>query len=297
MRSAITFLLAFALLAGPAAGDEKAPPRKPLALRVASFNAWLIPLVSQDMNARRDKLAGCVRPLALDVLCLQEIWTPQDQRRIATALKPQLPHAVPGKGGLMMVSRYPVVSSRFIKFPLYEGLNFSERIAGKGLLEAVVETPAGRMRVITSHLALAFGPDNPRTKQLHFFLRHLADLRDRPLVVPADLNTWPVEKGRLTADYQALLEPGLIDANPPVLGHDRVWRPGKPTRLGWPRPDKKITGWFPDHILFRSGASGTLTLRKFAMALDTKETAISDHNLLYADFVLTPAPTRKKSKK
>lgn len=294
MRSAITFLLAFACLL-PGAGSgfsfaEEASPPSSLTLRLATFNAWLIPLISEDRERRMAKLPAAVLPLELDILCLQEVWLPADQRKVAASLRKRFPHAVRGKGGLMILSRYPVVSQRFVKFPLHKGLSLGERLAGKGYLDIVVETSCGRLRIITTHLALAFGPDNPRSKQLRLLLDHLGPLRDLPLVLPADLNTWPVEKGRLTRDYQALLAPGLVDANPPVRGHDRVWQPGKPTRLGWPRPEKNDKGWYPDHILFRPGRTGSLVLKRFAMALDTKETAISDHNLLYADLTLTPAP-------
>lgn len=300
MRSATTFLLAFvgaALLHAPLRAEDApaTPVPKSIDLRVATFNVWLIPLFSEDRRRRMERLPAALRALELDVLCLQEAWLSTDQEKIAAALRTTFPHAVRAQGGLMLLSRFPVLASRFIPFPRYKGLSVPEMLANKGLLDAVLQTPGGNLRVVTAHLALTFGPDNPRSKQLQFLIRHVKDKRDLPLVMPADLNTWPVDKGLLTDDYRDLLRPGLIDANPPVRRHDQKWDPGRPTRFEWPRTAGEKDGWYPDHILLRSGRGGTLAVRAFAMALDTPKTALSDHNLLHADVTLTPARAKRKA--
>jgi endonuclease/exonuclease/phosphatase family metal-dependent hydrolase len=290
--AAVACAVAALAAARPAASEE--PPASAHTVRVATFNAWLIPLVAEDRPARLARLPGALRALDLDVVCLQEVWLPADRRAIREALKDVYPHAVLAGGGLMMLSKLPVARSRFVKFPAYKGLSVGELIAAKGLLDATLRTPVGPVRVVTSHLALAFGEDNPRSKQLRFLLDHLKGLRTEPVLLAADLNTWPVDKGRLTDDYRSIIAEGFVDTKPPVRKHDQRWHPGEPTRYGWPREkEKPEKGWYPDHLLFRPGRTLSVKLRAFRMRLDTPETALSDHNLLQADLRLVarkPAP-------
>ena len=290
-------LLFTALLVPGARADVRPEPRR-INLRVGCFNAWLIPIVATDRSARLKRMPAALRALAMDVLCLQEVWTAGDQRTLSKALAKEFPHALRGGGGLMILSRYPIVERAWVRFPHYKGLPLQEQLARKGLLEAVVRTPVGRVRVVTSHLALAFGADNPRSKQLAFLLRRLAKQRDLPLVLAADLNTWPVRDGQLTPDYLALVRAGLTDAKPPRRGADGRYDPGTPTRIGWPRPRLKPTRgyYYPDHVFFRSTSVQPLALRRFQLTLDEAATALSDHNLLLSDFALSrspPPPARK----
>lgn len=282
----LPLVLAALALPRAAADVRKAPSR--INLRVGCFNAWLIPLIATDRSDRLARMPAALRALKMDVLCLQEVWTAGDQRALAKALKKQFPHVLRGGGGLMLLSRHPIVQRTWKAFPHFKGLPLQEQLARKGILDAVLETPVGRVRVVTSHLALAFGKDNPRTKQLAFLLRRLAKQRDLPLILAADLNTWPVEHGRLTSDYKAVLRAGLTDAKPPQRSAQGRYDPGLPTRIGWPRPAiKPLRGYYyPDHVFFRATQAQTLRLGRFQLVLDEKRTALSDHNLLLADFTL-----------
>ncbi len=294
MRCALLVFTLLLGLVGPATPvDAEAPAQtQQVDLRVGCFNAWLIPIVSSDRSARRARMPKALRAFGLDVLCLQEVWSAGDQRTLAKALRKEFPHAVRGGGGLMILSRHRVSGKTWIPFPHYPGLSLPEQLARKGILEATVHTPAGAVRVVNSHLALAFGRNNPRSKQLAFLLRRLDKQRNLPLVLAADLNTWPVESGRLTREYRSMLATGLIDAKPPTKDASGRYDPGQPTRIGWPRPAVKSNrGYYPDHVLFRSSRSHALALRSFRFALDDRATALSDHNLLCAHFTLTRRKT------
>ncbi len=282
----------------PTAPPRAGPPAPATSatLRIATFNAWLIPIVSKDRGARLARMPSALTALDIDVLCLQEVWFGTDQSRLLRALRTTYPHVLRGGGGLMIFSKLKIVDSTWVAFPRYPGLSLAEQLAGKGLLEAIVETPAGRIRVVTSHLALAFGPGNPRTKQLAFLLRRLAKQRDLPLVLAADLNTWPVDQGRLAPDYMRLLQAGFLDVKAPRRDALGRYHPGSPTRIGWPRPARKpTTGWYPDHVLYRAGTAGKLALTSFRFALDERGTALSDHNLLCAKLKLTALPRVRTS--
>ncbi len=282
-----------ALLTPEAHGKEPPAPQA-TTVRVGCFNTWLIPIVSKDFAARRARMPSALRAQKLDVLCLQEVWTGREQRALARALKQDFPHMVRGGGGLLILSRHPIVDSAWVPFPHFKGLSLGEQLARKGLLEAVIRTPVGRVRVVTTHLALAFGADNPRSKQLAFLLRRLAKQRDLPLVLAGDLNTLPLDAGRLTADYRAVLRAGLVDCNPPIQLASGLFAAKPPTRVGWPRPVRKsLEGWRPDHILVRSGKALSVAVRAFRLALDERSTALSDHNLLRADLRIQLRPLRK----
>ncbi len=185
-------------------------------------------------------------------------------------------------GGLLVLSKLPILSERFTPFPPSSDLMLPEWLARKGMLEVVVATPAGPVRIVTGHLALAFGEENPRTRQLHFLLDRLEDRRDLPLILAADLNTPSAWRGRLFPDYQAILDRGFSDTKPPTQLENGRWDPGPPTRVGWPRGTAR-RGYHPDQLLVRDGTSGAVRILGSRITMDSPRTALSDHNLVLAD--------------
>lgn len=296
--------LAAALCLATACADESPTARRSgkhpaLHLQVASYNIWAVPLASASRRDRVEKLPAALHPLAIDVLCLQEVWTPGDLERLRDRLKDRWPHAAQGGGGLLLLSRFPITRSRFVPFPVYAGLSLGERLARKGLLDVLLQTGRGPLRVVTSHLALARGPHGPRRRQLDFLLEHLDADRTLPVVLAGDLNTASVQSGVLGEAYRAILDHGFADASPPRRLPGGAFAPPPATRIGWPRPPgQPARGWSPDYVLFRSGAGARLVLEDFRLALDTQETALSDHNLLLAALRLDRAalPAAKEAR-
>jgi endonuclease/exonuclease/phosphatase family metal-dependent hydrolase len=252
------------------------------------MNVWAIPLVSDELGERMRRLPAALRAFDPDVICLQEAWDPIWRGRIERALAPEYASAGSASGGLLLLSRLPILEEGFTPFPPFPGLGLAERMAGKGILQARVKTGEGEVRIVTAHLALAFGADNPRTRQLRWLLEHMEAWRDLPLIVAADLNTPPAREGAWFPDYGEILDRGFVSAHPPVLREDGRWDPGPPTRVGWPRPRRVTRGFWPDHVLFRDGATGALRVVAFRIELDEPDTALSDHNLLLADLALDP---------
>jgi endonuclease/exonuclease/phosphatase family metal-dependent hydrolase len=248
----VLLLLGLAALLGCA---EEAPRE----WRLVSYNAWGVPL-SQELERRWQRLPAALAALEPDVICLQEVWLPSQHEALAAGFKDRYHVARAAGGGLFLASRFPLRDESFTPFPAFEGLSIVERIARKGWLEAVVEAPGGPVRVVTTHLAL----EGPRHLQLDVLLAHLEGRRDLPLVLAGDLNTAASDPtfARLTA--QGFVDPrgGAIEP---------------PTRVGWPRRGG-AGGWSPDHVLLRG-----LRAARFRLALDTPESALSDHNLLAVD--------------
>ena len=284
MRIGLVVLLLFALVApsfgAPGAGEQ--------ALHVASFNVWGIPGISDRWKERLAKLPDALRPLKLDVICLQELWLRSDQKQLASTLADTHPHAAHGAGGLMVLSRWPIRSEQFVAYPRYPELSLAERIAAKGLLDVLVQSPVGDVRFVNTHLTYAPGDNTARTKQLGVLLTYLTKHDKQPLFVVGDFNT-PTLNARqaLHPQYARVLKSGLHNANPAKKAEDGSGFVEPPnTRVPWPRKRTGFTGWDPDHIFFRTSDSLAIDRRSFSLHFDGIKDALSDHILVRATFLL-----------
>jgi len=262
-------------------------------VRVLSLNAWMLPSFSKLMAERLARLPTALKAQTPDVICLQEIWTPSARAQIVEALAPDFHASSAVRGGLVTLSRSPIVEQEFLPFPVTKGLTLQELIAGKGILLTVLEVPGGRLRVANTHLAWDPKPDGARTLQLAFLRKTLAPLTDLPLLLAGDLNTaLSRDDGAPTADGAALAALGLAHADP-LAGQRLGDLPTAtarsslvPTRVGWPpRPE---SGWAPDHILFRDGLWRTVLARDYRVLFATSDEALSDHRGLCVDIMLAP---------
>ncbi len=291
LLSGLLALVACQFVAYPA--REATRIRDPHVLSIATFNTWLIPIVAKRFTSRLARMPRAIAGLDPDVVCFQEVWTDASSNALVRGLREALPHHAPGRGGLLICSRHPVRSSRFTQFPLHEGLSLEEFLAAKGMLEAVIATPQGDVRVVTAHLALAKGDDPELTAaheaQLTFLIERLHQLRDLPLFVAADLNLFAVQGMELDPNYPRVVEgQGFVDSDPPehfdvIPGSPNlrdVWSERKFTRVRWPPEHEPDFGWSPDYVLARPGGGRSHELLSHTLHLDTPGTALSDHRLV-----------------
>ena len=257
-------------------------------LRIASFNCWGIPLVAERWRARCSRIPTELEKLNLDVICLQEVWVEGDRTLIANAMAKTHPHAARAKGGLLTLSRWPIVSQHGETFPLHESLSFAERLGAKGFQDLQLLTPAGPLRVINTHLTYAPGENPARTMQLGVLLNYIKRYDGEALVVAGDFNTPTLTWLDATphVQHQRLLRAGLTDAY--VLGrHEGTGRarfmPPPNTRVPWPRKYTGHTGWDPDHVLYRSGKSMAMERVSHSLHFDGIDDALSDHILVLAE--------------
>ena len=258
----------------------------PTPLRVASYNAWLFPFVSDDFARRRDAMPAALAALEPDVLCLQEVWDRGSLAALKHGLGARLPHVYEGGGGLILMSRHPILDAYFAAFADHVGLSIAERIAKKGYIAAVIATPSGFVRVVTTHLAHARGDEREAHRaQLDALALGLAD-RLLPTIVCADFNFRATDQGRLSEDMLVMTGLGFLDPFSKAVDAEGLYPRRDPTRIGWPREPGRVRGGDPDYVMYRPGATRSLQLKAFRQALDTPETALSDHNLLLVDFLL-----------
>jgi endonuclease/exonuclease/phosphatase family metal-dependent hydrolase len=257
-------------------------------VRVVSYNVWGLPLAfAQDTESRVARLPDALRSFDPDVICLQEVWVPAHRAQVAAALAPAYAAAKSVQGGLMVLSRLPLAEERFVAYPQPPDLSVVERLANKGVLEVVVETAAGPLRVVTTHM-VAFDR-KAREEGLPTLLGVLEQRRDTPLVLAGDLNIDRLDdrSSALSRSYRRILDAGCVDCDPPVRLEDGGWGEKPNTHVGWPRARDDVGWWRPDHILVRSGARAAVSVVSARMALDTPETALSDHNLMFAELRLS----------
>jgi endonuclease/exonuclease/phosphatase family metal-dependent hydrolase len=272
----------------PAATEESSPePPAALRMRVVSYNTWLLPYVSKAYTERRARFAGALAGLQADVLCLQEVWTGSDQGLLQESLKKTLPHAHRAVGGLLLLSRFEIESAVFTRFPPDPELPLRERIAGKGYLDARIKTPLGPVRIVTCHLAALPHAGSPRSRQLEHLLTHLAKDTNVPLLLAGDLNMPTLREGRPTRDWLRLAESDLLDLNPATPAAKGTWADGAFTWFSWPRDEAR--GHRRDYVCIRQTAGIQIRRVAFRQALDTAQSALSDHNAQVADLEFTRA--------
>lgn len=131
-------------------------------LRVATLNVWgMPPPLGRQVRYRMGRIGEEVARLELDVIAFQEVWTAVGRRRLVRAARDAgLEHIwsnpeEPGGGGLIVASRLPLRAVRFSQFALPQAATRVDELAyyaGKGFVEARVETPAGPLRLVNTHL-------------------------------------------------------------------------------------------------------------------------------------------------
>jgi endonuclease/exonuclease/phosphatase family metal-dependent hydrolase len=255
-------------------------------MRLATFNI-LHGRSLADGEVDIDRFASAITALDADVLAMQEVDRDQprshgadlteiaaaamgagDQRFVATlAGTPDLWSAATGElqprtasYGIALLSRFPVVSWQTAVLPplrgrvpvLFPGKNHPVLIHDepRAALAAVVESPAGRLTVVATHLTFVPGWNAMQLRRLVRVVRRLP----HPVVIMGDLNLVGSRPSRLTG-----------------------WRP-LATAATYPvaDPARQI-----DHIL----ADGGVRARSAGESLDL---GVSDHRALAVDVDLTP---------
>jgi endonuclease/exonuclease/phosphatase family metal-dependent hydrolase len=253
-------------------------------LRLLTLNA----LFKGDVRPRMAAIGEVLRQRPYDVVCLQEVMSPASARLLAR-LAAAYPHrlysgAALVKGGLVLLSRWPIERGRFVQYPFTRPVR-PELLMRKGAQVTVLATPAGRVAVLNTHLSANRDDDWSAQNRYSAVARAelaslgaaLAALPARlPAVVTGDLNL--PRNSALLAGFCA--EAGLRDA---MAGDTRpTYRPTP----GWPDPPAF------DHVLLRGmTAECRLTLEDDTVTLgDGREVYLSDHFGVEADLRVDPQP-------
>jgi endonuclease/exonuclease/phosphatase family metal-dependent hydrolase len=249
-------------------------------LRMLTLNT----LMKHQVRARLRVLAGLLERNRYDVVCLQEVLYRANALLIRRLARGYGYHAHTGAivlhGGLLVLSRLPIVAARFVRYPMTAPAR-PELIMRKGAQVVTVEAAGRTLVVVNTHLSANRDDDwsaqNRYTRVQRAELRRLGAVVSDvdpalPLLVAGDLNvprTAPILTGLLTTA-------GLHDA-----------------RAGDAEPTYRPTPRFPappalDHILVRPAmtARTRLVFQDPVPLPDGRSVYLSDHYGVEADLEL-----------
>lgn len=279
---------------------------KTLSLRVVTFNAWALPvsIPSQQRRRRLRQLPQALTALDADVIVLQEMFDVRARQNVLRELCPPYvttPDAmrfrrilrlmpIDTTGGLLVLSRLPISSSRFIPHPPDVGSKPDERIGRKGAMIVHLKTPFGRITLFAIHLYAGTKRKHTgvRCAQLAPLLEILNTAADgNPVVLAGDINTSPTvgypepagPENPLTPEYAALIEAGFSDPLPPnPTPGDRTatWVPSRNHYAALPYQETKTDARY-DYVLVRSGSAHTWAVKDARTVLDDARAHLSDH--------------------
>jgi endonuclease/exonuclease/phosphatase family metal-dependent hydrolase len=174
-----------------------------VSLRILTLNVWGLPWpVGWKVPERVAAIGDAFPGLAPDVAAFQEAWTADACIALAEAgRRAGLVHAFPeprgpGRGGLLLLSRYPLRDARFVPYALNgfpERIDHADYWGGKGFIACEIATADGAIAVAATHLHARYA-----ARELDPYLGHRmaqvvqlsAALRSRslPLLAVGDFN-------------------------------------------------------------------------------------------------------------
>ncbi|MBI4369158.1 MAG: endonuclease/exonuclease/phosphatase family protein [Elusimicrobia bacterium] len=188
--------------AAPVFSSEPAPSIKILTYNVGGI-PWIMPLPKR--RARFAEISRRLRDSSYDIVCLQEIWTAGDARRIwkesGFAHMARLKQALPFGNGLMILSRYPLGDVRVFPFTAREPSRYfldDEFWAKKGALAVRIDVAGRQVDVYNTHLIASTEDDryialrNTQIFDLRSVVREYSG--ERPFVIAGDFNFPPRQK-------------------------------------------------------------------------------------------------------
>lgn len=175
-------------------------------LRLGTFNVWGLPETfgfGDDVSSRMREIARRLEASDLDVLMIQEAWTEEVRTTLAEGARRAgfFVADPPGaNGGLMTLSRRPIVEAHFERFGFRgdpERIASGEFLGGKGFQSVVIDGEPGdearRITLLNTHLHARYRRSRPRLNsavrvaQLLQVLRHLSQT-EGTVVIGGDFN-------------------------------------------------------------------------------------------------------------
>lgn len=272
-------------------------------LRVATLNVWALPEPAGFRVNRRMRAIGSRLPeLGLDVLALQEVWrTGAREALVEAGRRAGLSYAWHRSGdlrdgGLLVLSRLPILDARFERYALPGQPPRTEHLdyyAGKGFLQIRLAGEHGPFQVFDTHLHARYSKAVPHAYhayrvgqivQLALALRKTHE----PVVVAGDFNLRDdTDEYRILSGLTGLRDVAF------ELGHrEPTVYSGHPFRK-IDREDKRV-----DYLFVRDGNGIAARPRSVTRVFDDvfeirgQKASFSDHAGVLAEIELAAAPAR-----
>lgn len=201
-----------------------------MSLKILCFNIH----GGYDMNRKRDlrRVHNLMEAHDIDIGVFQEMETRTSRggalSDIETLSGPERPHYLPGLAmiegegwyGNLIVSRYPILRG------LVHNLELKFSYEPRNAVDALIQTPLGKIRIIGTHLSLTPWERWDEVKGLIRLMNEVEETEKNPIVLLGDFNEWK-PNSRLIRHMN-----NLMKAQPcgpsfpsywPILQLDRVW--------------------------------------------------------------------------
>jgi endonuclease/exonuclease/phosphatase family metal-dependent hydrolase len=167
-------------------------------ITIISFNIWDLPLWFVKNRAQRiARVADYLASSHADIVCLQESWDRTTRLAVIETMKKagysfagaQDVSGILGNSGLITFSKFPICSKKFTGFSWLVSA-FVEMFSSKGVLETMIETPRGLIRVLNTHLHMPswFFDQRVRLMQLNSLMETIHAEDEVPTVLAGDFN-------------------------------------------------------------------------------------------------------------
>ena len=129
-------------------------------ITIISYNIWDLPLwFVKNRAARIREIGKYLAASAADIICIQESWDIATRKTLYDALgnagyhhaSASESHILVGNAGLVTFSKFPIISRAFRPYSRMSSY-FVELFTARGILETVVKTPKGLLRILNTHL-------------------------------------------------------------------------------------------------------------------------------------------------
>jgi sphingomyelin phosphodiesterase 2 len=277
-------------------------------LRVLTLNAWGLPWpLSHEPDARMQAIGGRLASFEADVVAFQEIWAPSARRQLIAAGRRagytdawSQPGSL-GASGMLVLSRLPILESRFARFALCgfpQDVTRGDYYAGKGIAILTLETPAGPVALLSTHLIAHYGYYGPDDTYLGHRIAEVVELADAlaqidlPAIVVGDFNF-----SERNPEYEVLEGlTGLTDVAAALEWREVTIVPGPPYRENDNPPGVRI-----DYVFTRDGVGRAAVPHTISRVLDEtieiegQPAGYSDHAGLLAEIELDAARSVRPS--
>jgi len=243
-----------------------------LTIRLVSINIWDLPirLPRTRRGTRQRRLLEDLRHLDADIVLFQEAFRPRFRHAILRVVAGM--HAdglardwrwfgvlrMDRAGGLLTLSRWPIVHTRYQRARRFRRMKPDERIGRKGCLWTRIATPVGELLVGNLHLYAGNTPTDAhvRSMQIRSLLLRGESQPDVPTVMAGDCN-WDLEferSERGVTGHEAMLRAGFREI---AEGRSEDLATMDPRHnlfaryVPWHRPPRRLT-----HVYYRGPGIG-----------------------------------------
>ncbi len=178
-------------------------------LSITTLNTWGLPIwYGESTSAKRyDDLLLAINNSNSQIICLQEVFNKKLRRKMETELDTSFNHLtdltcdrkVKGiltmdcYGGLVTLSKFPIISESFFPFPIKNNCSIIESTGRKGFLLTTLSIEGKYVNVLNSHL-YAGSDDNSekqrmsQVKYMDSLLKNMTVYKNYPTILSGDLN-------------------------------------------------------------------------------------------------------------